>query len=117
MAAKSFGAFTEVSDAVECAWSGLPEKFRKREQAKRHGKKPQIHVKMQQVYQNADKLDVGEVVKCLILEQLKDYAIGKAAKKHAETRKEFGIRGGYLSRLAKIPSVDKKRLTENEEGK
>lgn len=103
--AKGFGHVTEFSDALKCVYDALPEKLRKRERAKRHGKDPSMQGKVQIIYRNASSLNITAMLGCMAKEQLQDWAIGKMAKTHAEARKRYGIRGGYMSRLSKLPSV------------
>ena len=98
---------TESLDAMDCVYGALPEKIRKREQAKRHGKDPNTKGKLKLIYQHAQEVDMLSMVDCLAKEHLQDAAIGKAAKKHADLRKKYGVRGGYLSRAAnKAPSIN-----------
>ena len=104
--ARQFGRVTEMTDALDCVYGSLPEKIRKREAAKRHGKNPKLTDKLQLIYRHAADINVNDMMKCMVVENAKDYVIGKANKKHAEARKRYGIRGGYLSRLGKLPSVN-----------
>lgn len=103
---KAWGHFTEATDAMNCVYGALPEKIRKREMAKRHGKNPSVTGKMKLIYQHADKINIASMLQCMAVEQVQDAAIGKASKAHADARKRYGIRGGYMSRLAKLPNIN-----------
>ena len=103
---KAVNVITESLDAMDCVYGALPEKIRKAEQAKRRGKDPNTKGKLKLIYQHVQQVDMVSMVDCLAKEHLQDAAIGKAAKVHANLRKKYGIRGGYLSRAAKLPSIN-----------
>ena len=103
---KGVNVVTESLDAMDCVYGALPEKIRKREQAKRHGKDPNTKGKLKLIYQHAQQVDMLSMIDCLAKEHLQDAAIGKAAKKHADLRKKYGLRGGYLSRANKLPDIN-----------
>lgn len=79
-----FGAVTEFGDAIDAVWDALPDKFRKREQAKRHGKRPLLQVKVWQVFTHAKDIDVEKALVNLAQNQLEDKAIGYASRKANE---------------------------------
>jgi len=85
--ARSINAVTETDDFMTAMWDALPEKFRKVERAKRHGKRPRMAERWKQVYQNLDQIDVAAAIKEVIKNQAEDYIIGKASKKAGDAYK------------------------------
>lgn len=75
-AVAAFGAVTEAGDFFEALWDALPEKFRKREMAKRHGKKPKMADMAWQVASNMPKLDVPKAIMNVLANQVEDAVIG-----------------------------------------
>jgi len=96
---KYFGKLTEASDALECVYGALPEKLRKREAAKRHGKQPSAINKLKIIAANSGSVDFGSMMSCSIQQHVSDFVIGKANQRLAKARKAHGIRGGYMSRV------------------
>ena len=72
------GAFTEALDAIDAVYQALPEKLRKREQAKRHGKDPWAGAKLRLLFNNLGSLDGPGAIENLINENIQDHAIAKA---------------------------------------
>lgn len=103
LGAKAMHNVTEYSDALKCAFEALPDKVQARERAKRHGRKPNLIDMSKIVYRHALEINACKAAVCMAAETFQDYAIGRGSRYHAETRKKFGVRGGYMSRLSKLP--------------
>ena len=73
-AGKVYGLVTEAKDIIECFWWNLPMNVR----AKRRGQHRTGPNMLDDIYQNWDRLNLSEVVKCLALNEITDRGIGRA---------------------------------------
>lgn len=90
---KIFGAglsnYSEVGDFIDCIWDALPEQYQT--PAKRAGeaihRNSRVHLgdKMMDLYENLDKVDFGEAVKNLILNQIEDAVVGRLIGRATKT--------------------------------
>lgn len=103
---KVFNKVTETGDAIDAIWNALPDKFKKREMAKRHGKPPKMLDKLGQIVGNWDQIDAGEAVGNLIENEVKDRAIGAVGKQLQKPGKAMGsnrgLGGGPWSKAGKF---------------
>lgn len=90
---KIFGAglsnYSEVGDFIDCIWDALPEQYQT--PAKRAGeaihRNSRVHLgdKMMDLYENLDKVDFGEAVKNLVLNQIEDAVVGRLIGRATKT--------------------------------
>lgn len=92
IAGRVFGAVTEAGDAVDAVYDALPEKLRRRERAKRHGRDPRLQTKLRILWENWEEVDVVEAINNLALNHLQDYAIGQANRRTQRALTEAGWR-------------------------
>lgn len=102
---KVFGAATETGDAVDSLWDALPDSFKKKEMAKRHGKKPKLLDKIGQLFDNWEDVNVEQAIGNLIANQIEDRAygaVGKALQKPGKAMgSNRGLSGGPWSKVGK----------------
>ena len=93
--ARPVSSITELTDLLNCAWNALPEKFRKHERAKRHGKSPTAFVKAQQVYANLGAMNVDKFVQCAATDAAQDLAIARLSHGAQDLARATGRSTGY----------------------
>lgn len=93
------GGLTEGLDWVDAVYSGLPERLRRREAAKRRGKDPNPRRKAQLIYDNIDQLDLTQVFLEVWKQQIEDSIYGKIGKVQGEAV------GRSQTRLGSLPGL------------
>lgn len=91
----ALNAVTEGADLIDAVYQALPEKLRKREQAKRHGKDPKIGDKLWLLWNNYDKVDIEQAAFNVVKEGIEDAVFGRLGQAAGRGRRSpYGDYGG-----------------------
>jgi hypothetical protein len=75
-AGKVYGLVTEAADAIKCVYNSLPKKVR----AQRKGQHRTGPNMLSDIWDHWNEVDVEKAIKCLVLNEMTDRAIGKASQ-------------------------------------
>lgn len=97
-------AVTEGADFVSALYDALPEKFRRRQQARRHGKDPKLADKARLLYENFDDISWQAAMENILYEQIEDQVFGRVGKALARARRDSFNKGyrDYLAGLSRV---------------
>jgi len=90
-ALKLAGRFTEGTEAVDVLYRALPDAYKPRYKDTRYRvKHPTLLQKMEAVYKHLDKVDIPDAVQGLIVNEIQDRFIGKAARQLKAVGRPYG---------------------------
>ena len=81
----ALGGTTEGLDLLDTLYDSLPEKFRKAEKRKRHGKDPNPLDKARLIWENFEKVDLVQWAYEFAANQVEDYLYGKGGQAYKDT--------------------------------
>lgn len=90
----SVGPITEGNDLIKIVYEALPKAV-KVNAYKKYGRQPTPQEKLQLIYANATKLDMGKIVTGYIENQIEDYILGKFGKALGQASKNSDRPIGY----------------------
>lgn len=75
-AGKVYGLVTESKDAIKCVWGALPRDVR---MSRGRGNRTLPNM-LDDIWSHADEIDVAQAIKCLVMNEVQDRAIGRASR-------------------------------------
>lgn len=93
--ARALSHVTEGLEIVDAFWDALPEKFRKREMAKRHGKPPNSQEKLRQIWLHWDQINLNEAIDNIVKNELEDRVFGFFGKQAGRAAARDGRATAY----------------------